>query len=363
MSVPHLSKYPLILLATLLTFFAAPATDAAARARTHAPRQKAAPAGQTEAGVRLFQSGDFKGAIKALRSAFKKNKDDHRALLYLGHAHLNVGDVKESRKAFDRLLEARPDHAAARAGLAYLHMLTGKRRDAEREAARALELDKTTVDAHYVIGLIRLDEGAWLKVNEVADAIIKLDPRSANAYYLKSQAALGLFNKADAVLADEGRGVYPYNAETIREAREAQPLRLLEAADNLEKYLRLKPNARDAELQREQVETLRAYARTGGNPFKAYKTSELTTKAVIVKKPDPGFTEEARRNGVTGVVRLRAVLAADGRVKDILVVKGLRDGLTERCIRAARSIKFQPAQKDGRAVSQYVTLEYNFNIY
>src|ERR671939_458012 len=35
----------------------------------------------------------------------------------------------------------------------------------------------------------------------------------------------------------------------------------------------------------------------------------------------------------------------------------------EAAVAAARSIKFIPAQKDGRAVSQYVTIEYNFNIY
>jgi hypothetical protein len=30
---------------------------------------------------------------------------------------------------------------------------------------------------------------------------------------------------------------------------------------------------------------------------------------------------------------------------------------------SARQIKFRPAQKDGHAVSQYVVLEYSFNIY
>ena len=29
----------------------------------------------------------------------------------------------------------------------------------------------------------------------------------------------------------------------------------------------------------------------------------------------------------------------------------------------ARQIRFEPAQKDGRAVSQHVVLEYDFNIY
>ncbi|HKG16002.1 MAG TPA: energy transducer TonB [Pyrinomonadaceae bacterium] len=57
------------------------------------------------------------------------------------------------------------------------------------------------------------------------------------------------------------------------------------------------------------------------------------------------------------------MLAADGRVRNIAVVRSLPDGLTEMSVRAARKIKFKPAFKDGHAVSQYVTLEYNFNIY
>jgi outer membrane biosynthesis protein TonB len=37
--------------------------------------------------------------------------------------------------------------------------------------------------------------------------------------------------------------------------------------------------------------------------------------------------------------------------------------LTEKAIAAARRIQFSPAMKDGRAVSQYIRVEYNFNIY
>jgi TonB family protein len=94
-----------------------------------------------------------------------------------------------------------------------------------------------------------------------------------------------------------------------------------------------------------------------------FRPAEVSRKAVITVKPEPGFTEEARKNNVTGVVRLRAILSASGSVQGISVVKGLPDGLTERAIAAAKQIRFTPAQKDGRAVSQYVTLEYNFNIY
>ena len=101
---------------------------------------------------------------------------------------------------------------------------------------------------------------------------------------------------------------------------------------------------------------------TGGRDG-VLRAGDVTRRAVLISKPEPGFTEAARRNNVTGVVKLRLALRADGTVSDISVVKGLPDGLTERAIEAAKRIRFTPAQKEGRNVSQWVSVEYNFNIY
>ncbi|HYE14063.1 MAG TPA: energy transducer TonB, partial [Pyrinomonadaceae bacterium] len=86
--------------------------------------------------------------------------------------------------------------------------------------------------------------------------------------------------------------------------------------------------------------------------------SELESKARIIYKPEPVFGEY----GGTGVVRVRAVLGSDGRVKHIFVIKAL-GGQTENAVAAARRVRFEPAVKDGRPVSQFILLEYNFNIY
>jgi TonB family protein len=96
---------------------------------------------------------------------------------------------------------------------------------------------------------------------------------------------------------------------------------------------------------------------------RAFRSNEVTARAIITSKPDPGYTEEARKNNVSGVVRLRVLLHASGLVTNIHVVKGLPDGLSERAIASARATAFRPAQKDGRTVSQWVLLEYNFNLY
>jgi TonB family protein len=102
----------------------------------------------------------------------------------------------------------------------------------------------------------------------------------------------------------------------------------------------------------------------GGTDYnKTFSQREVTRKANITSKPEPLYTEEARKNQVTGTVRLRLVLGASGSVSGITPLTRLPDGLTEKAIEAARRINFIPAEKDGRKVSQYVTIEYNFNIY
>jgi len=90
---------------------------------------------------------------------------------------------------------------------------------------------------------------------------------------------------------------------------------------------------------------------------------EVDQPARIMRKPEPGFTEAARRNNVRGMVRLRAVLASDGAVRHVLVLEGLPFGMTEECVAAAKGIRFTPAVKNGRPVSQFVMLEYNFSTY
>jgi TonB family protein len=90
---------------------------------------------------------------------------------------------------------------------------------------------------------------------------------------------------------------------------------------------------------------------------------DVTTKAKIILRPQPAYTTEARDNQVSGTVILRAVLSANGKVTNISALSHLPYGLTERAIAAARRIKFTPAMKGGHRVSQYVQLEYNFDLY
>ncbi len=90
---------------------------------------------------------------------------------------------------------------------------------------------------------------------------------------------------------------------------------------------------------------------------------DVTQKTRVLSKPEPSYTEAARASQTMGTVVLRAIFSASGEVTNIRLLSGLPDGLNERAIGAARQIKFIPAIRDGRFVSMWIQLEYNFNLY
>lgn len=86
-------------------------------------------------------------------------------------------------------------------------------------------------------------------------------------------------------------------------------------------------------------------------------------KPTILYKEKAPYTETARLNKVQGRVVLNILFGADGVIKDIRVQEGLRDGLTENAIQAARRIRFTPAMQNGKPVSVRVLVEFNFALY
>lgn len=303
-------------------------------------------------GLALYKQGKFADAAKVFRKAVDKNKSDDEGWYYLGLALLQQPkETKNASKAFETAIKLRPNFAAAHAGLSYSLLARNKSSEAIREANLALSIDPKTVDAHYVIGVAHLRAGAKEAALQEAETVIKLNPQGAAAYLLKSQALTSFFGDAMVI--------------TKPESPEVRQARYREAAEALEKYLQLAPNAKEKQTWLEQLESLRfhtaSYRKSAG--IEVFSGREVTTKARVLRKPEPQYTEAARKNGVVGTIVLRAIFASDGTVKHFLVVSGLPDGLTERAIRAARLIKFTPATIEGRPVSMFVQLEYNFNLY
>jgi TonB family protein len=82
----------------------------------------------------------------------------------------------------------------------------------------------------------------------------------------------------------------------------------------------------------------------------------------ITEKPDPAYTDEARRLHIQGDVLLRVVFTASSHVRVLSVEHGLGHGLDQAAIRAAEQIQFKPARRDGRAVDTTATLHILFQL-
>lgn len=76
----------------------------------------------------------------------------------------------------------------------------------------------------------------------------------------------------------------------------------------------------------------------------------------------PDYPEVARAEGVSGVVELRALVAADGSVQQVRVSRSVRH-LDQAALDAVRQWRFKPAVCDGHPVAVWVTVPVRFSLH
>jgi TonB family protein len=82
----------------------------------------------------------------------------------------------------------------------------------------------------------------------------------------------------------------------------------------------------------------------------------------LVNAGEVRYTEEARKDGIQGVVRLEALVGIDGVVKQVKIISHLPDGLDEEAIRAAKTTTFTPAMKNGQSVPLWQLIDVTFSL-
>jgi TonB family protein len=89
-----------------------------------------------------------------------------------------------------------------------------------------------------------------------------------------------------------------------------------------------------------------------------------TTIPGCIRCRPPNYTDEARAAKYQGTVVLQVTLTADGRAKNIAIVKDPGRGLGARAVEAVRDWKFKPAVgPDGNPVAVLVPIEVTFRLY
>jgi TonB family protein len=87
-----------------------------------------------------------------------------------------------------------------------------------------------------------------------------------------------------------------------------------------------------------------------------------TTPIVLVAKPLPQYTSEAKQLHIEGDVTLEVRFTASGQVQVLRVMNGLGHGLDEQARLAAEHIRFKPATKNGQPVDQVSVIRISFQL-
>jgi TonB family protein len=89
---------------------------------------------------------------------------------------------------------------------------------------------------------------------------------------------------------------------------------------------------------------------------------DIVTQPTILRKVEPKYSERARKDGIEGTVKLKLIVAPDGRAKDIEVVKPLDPELDINAIAAVADWIFKPGTRNGEPVAVDTTVDVSFNL-
>jgi periplasmic protein TonB len=100
----------------------------------------------------------------------------------------------------------------------------------------------------------------------------------------------------------------------------------------------------------------------GGTGGGVYKPGGDVSNPIPISRPEPQYSEEARKAKWGGTVLLSLVVDENGHTKDIKVLKPLGLGLDEKAIEAVQKWTFIPGKKGGKPVAVAAQIEVTFRL-
>lgn len=305
-------------------------------------------------GIVYFENGNYDDAVSSLEAATKTKERRSDPVIWnvLGLAYLRKNNAKKARRPLETAVRLSPSNSDYRTNLAYAYFLNVQYSKARAEAENAIALDPTNVAAYRLRGTARMWNLDFAAAEQDADAMLRIDPKFPHGYSLKADIIIARLSKQ----LSGDRTIY----EEVGLLKQALDV-LTEGVKNC------KGTADTSRLEKEQEAMSVFYTHfsrdRSNDPPPGSPPPPGVTPYRIISKPKAQYTNEARAASRRGSIKLHVLLGASGNVEHILLVKRLGYGLDEQAVRAARQIKFEPKQIDGRPVSTVVTIEYGFDIF
>lgn len=304
--------------------------------------------------LKLCQERKYAEALVPLSNAVNSKEHAANGRLWncLGLARFQTSDDKGAQKAFEKAVKLEPGRAAFRVNLAQLLLMNRKINAAQKHLQLVLAADPGSPEALHMMAVSDSWEGKLERAMLSAERLIELHPTLNTGYIVKADLLVAqLGGEADLVTAREK------SAEVLRQSVEILNIAKTKVADaNGLKEL-------EAELSNKQI-------------FADYLSREPLTGSSTPVTPEPGvtplkitykqkapYTDRARSAGVQGTITIAVLFGEDGRIANTLLLKRLGYGLDENALRAAKAMRFEPQQKDGKPVSVVRLVTYTFNIY
>ena len=112
---------------------------------------------------------------------------------------------------------------------------------------------------------------------------------------------------------------------------------------------------------REDTAILKVLERKYSGPIIAAKPYDVSPK--VIHSVVAESSDQARREGKSGVVVISLVVSEDGMPTQVHVVRGMGMGLDEKALAAVNQYRFKPAMKDGQPVAAQISVMVSFRFY
>jgi len=176
-------------------------------------------------GLLLLNQKDYKGAVEELGAVERLDPGLPELHASLGLAHLGSGDDREAARSFEKELERSPQDTRSLYYLAYIDHRAGAMESARKRLQALLLLEPRSAEANALLGRILLEQGHALEAVRSLEIAVEADPTASTKRYLLARAYQRLERREEAA----------------REFAEVQ---------------KLKDQARDAEKDRETIRSL-----------------------------------------------------------------------------------------------------------
>jgi len=93
----------------------------------------------------------------------------------------------------------------------------------------------------------------------------------------------------------------------------------------------------------------------------AHSQTAFDVPPKVIKSVDPVVSDDARENGISGVVVVHVFIDEKGHVTRAAVLRGVGHGLDEAAVAAVKKYVFKPATMDGKPVACDIAIDVHFN--